>query len=83
MQTTKRLFLSCYQTQCDAEFPSHKLDGPFTSIVCSIWEQQLSEVRRLLGHGDDLLAPDLVGLVYLKELTVSELTSYSRSLAGV
>lgn len=83
MQTTKRLFLSCYQTQRDAEFPSHKLDGPFTSIVCSIWEQQLSEVRRLLGHGDDLLAPDLVGLVYLKELTVSELTSYSRSLAGV
>ena len=83
MSRTHELFVKCYQTQRLAEFPSPQQDGPFSSIVLETWRQQLADLKRRLGPADNIFDPSITGLVYIKELTVSQLRSYSRSLAGV
>jgi glucosamine-6-phosphate deaminase len=86
------LFMSCYQTQRTAEFPSYQLDGPFSKIVENQLRSQFEDVMKCLcptnGSGEEKvkcldsigLPPDTTGLMYIKELSVYELMKYSRSL---
>lgn len=80
MQLTRELFEACYRSQKCAEFPSYLLDGPFSDIVVNCWREQLYEVLRL-GIGREQLPPDTQGLIFMKEMSVDELKSYSRSLS--
>jgi glucosamine-6-phosphate deaminase len=73
------LFISCYQTQRTAEFPSYQLDGPFSMIVDKQLRGQLAVVRTCLGDTNPL-PPDTRGLLFIKVLSVNELKNYSRSL---
>jgi glucosamine-6-phosphate deaminase len=87
------LFMSCYQTQRTAEFPSYQLDGPFSKIVEQQLRDQLKDVFKCLGACGQktgsvspistesvVLPSDTTGLMYIKEMSVYELMKYSRSL---
>ena len=79
LDQTSALFTACYQSQKTAEFPSYQLDGPFSSISADIWKRQL-EVARQAVH-PLILEPSARGLIFIKEMTFHELTTYSRSLS--
>ena len=74
------LFIACYQTQKTAEFPSYQLDGPFSQISVNSWKAQLEKVRSHLSS-DVILSSDTTGLVFIREMSIEELKSYSRSLS--
>lgn len=78
MQKTHQLFMACYQTQKTAEFPSHKLDGPFSKIVVDTWKNQLDQIRELLGNSP--FEDDVQGVLFMKEMSVEQLTAYSIAL---
>eukprot|EP01036_Dinobryon_divergens_P024639 gene24639-33109_t len=74
------LFVACYQTQKTAEFPSYQLDGPFSQISVNSWKAQLAKVRSHLGP-NVILPSETQGLVFIREMSIDELKSYSRSLS--
>ena len=79
MGNTMDLFGSCYISQKNAEFPSYLLDGPFSEIVVNTWKTQHAEFLEHAPAGS--LPAGTEGLIYIKEMTINELKSYSRSLS--
>jgi glucosamine-6-phosphate deaminase len=79
MKTTLDLFEICFRSQKTAEFPSHLLDGPFSQIAKITWENQLKDVLQLLGP--QAMPETTEGLIYIKEMSVEQLKSYSSSLS--
>jgi glucosamine-6-phosphate deaminase len=79
MDQMEELFMSCYRTQRRAEFPSYELDGPFSTIMRRTWEAQLEVLKRKLGS-DCPFSQDVKGVIFMKELSVEGLLSYSKSL---
>ena len=77
MTRMTNLFLKCFQSQSAAEFPSYELDGPFCEISKKNWVHQLNVFRECAPIA---LPSDTCGLLFLKEMSITELSEYSQSL---
>jgi glucosamine-6-phosphate deaminase len=78
-------FHDCYLSQVDASFPSYELDGPFSKLARKIWVDQLKSIQLLLGKNYfyENTHPRIRaahGLVFFKEMAVSEFLSQAREL---
>ncbi len=78
-------FTNCYISQVDASFPSYELNGKFSSLAKKIWVRQLQDVQLLLGknyfyQNNDPRIRACHGLIYVKEMNVSEFLTFAREL---
>ena len=78
-------FLECFASQRTASFPSHELDGPFSSLALAILREQLPGIRQCLGDeaSGSAMAAELreaEGLLFLREMTPAEFFRASRAL---
>ena len=85
MAVLRESFMNCYLSQKEASFPSYELDGPFCDLSQKIWVQQLQDLQLLLGKDYFYQNPhprlrSAHGLVYLKELSVTEFLQQARHL---
>ena len=77
MATLRDTFMTCYNSQKGASFPSYLLDGPFCDIVQKTWVEQHAIMELVLGrdfwyqHKHPRIRATH-GLVFLKELTVDD-----------
>jgi len=79
------MFLSAFESQRDAEFPAHEIQGPFCDMSQRVQVQQYSMIETCLGYEwfhkhDSPLIRAARGLVFLREMSVSELLKESRAL---
>ena len=78
-------FMNTFISQKDASFPSYELDGPFCELARKIQIEQYQTMVTCLGiewfyeHPSPLIRATR-GLVYLKEMTVDELSVHCREL---
>lgn len=85
MAIMENTFLNSYGSQKDASFPSWEYDGPFSRLAQRIQVEQFDTIRNCLGR-DFFLKHNhprvraAYGMVYLKELTLSEFYSHSMEL---
>lgn len=81
-------FLTCFNTQKDAEFPSYEHDGPFSRLARKIQCQQFEQIKTFLGKDFFVNHPDhgmraCRGIVYLREMSLAEFYSKSEQLKHV
>ena len=77
-ERTHALFMACYQSQRAAEFPSPWHNGPFSEIAIRTWTNQLQDVKSILGTNN---FDNMEGLIFVKEMSIDQLITYSRSLS--
>ncbi|MGQ9799228.1 MAG: glucosamine-6-phosphate deaminase [Ignavibacterium sp.] len=85
MAIMENTFLNSYGSQRDASFPSWEYDGPFSRLAQRIQVEQYETIRQCLGKDFFLRHQHprvraAYGMVYLKELTLSEFYSHSMEL---
>uniref|UniRef100_A0A832DNN8 Glucosamine-6-phosphate deaminase n=1 Tax=Ignavibacterium album TaxID=591197 RepID=A0A832DNN8_9BACT len=85
MAIMENTFLNSYGSQRDASFPSWEYDGPFSRLAQKIQVDQYDTIRHCLGKDFFLKhshprVRSAYGMVYLKELTLSEFYSHSMEL---
>lgn len=85
MAIMENTFLNSYGSQRDASFPSWEYDGPFSRLAQRIQVDQYETIRQCLGKDFFLRHQHprvraAYGMVYLKELTLSEFYSHSMEL---
>lgn len=85
MAIMENTFLNSYGSQRDASFPSWEYDGPFSRLAQRIQVEQYETIRYCLGKDFFLRHQHprvraAYGMVYLKELTLSEFYSHSMEL---
>jgi glucosamine-6-phosphate deaminase len=85
MSSMDAIFKHCYLSQVDASFPSYEMNDCFSSLAQKIWVEQLESIQLLLGKDYFYLNnnPELRsshGLIFLKEMTVSEFLLNAREL---
>ena len=86
MATLRDTFMTCYNSQKGASFPSYLLDGPFCDLVQKTWVEQHAIMELVLGrdfwyqHKHPRIRATH-GLVFLKELTVDELINQAQKLS--
>jgi len=85
ISTLNHMFLSAFESQRDAEFPAHEIQGPFCDMSQRVQVQQYSMIETCLGYEwfhkhDSPLIRAARGLVFLREMSVSELLKESRAL---
>ena len=85
MAIMENTFLNSYGSQRDASFPSWEYDGPFSRLAQRIQVEQYDTIRQCLGKDFFLRHQHprvraAYGMVYLKELTLSEFYSHSMEL---
>lgn len=85
MSVMNDTFTNCYLSQVDASFPSYRLDGKFSDLSKQIWVDQLMSIQLLLGkpffyQNESPRLRTSHGLLYFKEMTVSEFLSHAREL---
>jgi glucosamine-6-phosphate deaminase len=78
-------FTDCYMSQVQASFPSHALNGKFSTLTQKIWVEQLKDIQLLLGKDYFYLhkSPKVRvshGLLYFKEMNITEFLSHAREL---
>jgi len=85
ISTLNHMFLSAFESQRDAEFPAHEIQGPFCAMSQKVQVEQYNMIETCLGyewfheHPSPLIRASR-GLVFLKEMTVSEALQESRAL---
>ncbi|AFH49008.1 Hypothetical protein IALB_1298 [Ignavibacterium album JCM 16511] len=85
MAIMENTFLNSYGSQRDASFPSWEYDGPFSRLAQRIQVEQYETIKKCLGK-DFFIKHEhprvraAYGMVYLKELTLSEFYSHSMEL---
>ena len=77
MAVFEKAFKDSYLTQVKAEFPNPDFDGPFSELAESIWAKQYKDIQLILGkdffyENAHPLVRATHGLLFLKEMTVSE-----------
>ena len=77
MDLLDRLFLMAFESQRDAEFPSHEIDGPFCRMSRRVQQDQFAMIATALGLPKDTSTK---GMAYIKEMSLRELQDRSRSL---
>ena len=86
MATLRDTFMTCYNSQKGASFPSYLLDGPFCDLVQKTWVEQHSIMELVLGrdfwyqHQHPRIRATH-GLVFLKELSVDQLINQAQELS--
>ncbi len=78
-------FSDCYLSQVNASFPSHELDGKFSTLAKQIWVEQLDNIQFLLGKdyfyaNEDSRIRASHGLIFFKEMNVEEFLNQAREL---
>ncbi len=78
-------FSDCYLSQVNASFPSHELDGKFSTLAKNIWVEQLENVQYLLGKdyfytNENPSIRASHGLIYFKEMNVEDFLEQAREL---
>ena len=78
-------FMNAFGSQRAASFPSYEHDGPFSELAQKIQVEQYQRIKRLLGreffHGHPSpLIRATRGLVFLREMNLSEFYAYAREL---
>jgi len=81
-------FEQCYMSQVEASFPSYEHDGKFTELAQRIWVKQLRQIQLLLGkdffyQNNDPLTRATHGLIYVREMNVSEFIALGHELEGL
>lgn len=85
MAIMENTFLNSYGSQRDASFPSWEYDGPFSRLAQRIQVEQYETIKKCLGK-DFFIKHEhprvraAYGMVYLKELTLSEFYTHSMEL---
>jgi glucosamine-6-phosphate deaminase len=85
ISTLNHMFLSAFESQRDAEFPAYEIQGPFCAMSQRVQVQQYDMIETCLGyewfhkHPSPLIRATR-GLVFLREMPVSELLRESRAL---
>jgi len=79
------MFLESYLSQKEASFPSYEYDGPFSDLAQRIWVEQHQQLELLLGkdfwyQNEHPRLRASHGLIFLKELTVTEFLKMARNL---
>lgn len=88
MAITENAFLNSFGSQKAASFPSWEYDGPFGRLATSIQESQYQLIRTCLGKNYFLKhnvprARAAHGLLFLKEMTISEFYEHSMELKKI
>jgi len=85
ISTLNHQFLSCFESQRDAEFPAHEIQGPFCDMSQRVQVQQYDMVKTCLGyewfhkHPSPLIRATR-GLVFLKEMSLEATLRECRAL---
>ena len=85
ISTLNHMFLNCFESQRDAEFPAYEIQGPFCDMSQKVQVQQYDIIETCLGyewfhkHSSPLIRATR-GLVFMKEMKVSEILQASRAL---
>jgi glucosamine-6-phosphate deaminase len=79
------MFLSCFETQRAAEFPSPELNGPFSDLSRMVQCEQYQVLKTCLGREwfqehEVALVRSARGFVFLKEMDVNGLMEHSRQI---
>lgn len=81
-------FSDCYLSQVNASFPSYELNGKFSAVAQKHWVEQLEQIQLLLGknyfyQNEHPLLRATHGLLYLRQMDVSQFLEMARNLEGV
>lgn len=85
ISTLNHMFLNSFESQRDAEFPAHEIQGPFCAMSQKVQVEQYDIVETCLGyewfhkHPSPLIRATR-GLVFLREMSVGQLLAESRAL---
>jgi len=85
ISTLNHMFLSAFESQRDAEFPAYEIQGPFCAMSQKVQVEQYDMIETCLGyewfheHPSPLIRASR-GLVFLKEMSLSEALQESRAL---
>jgi len=85
ISTLNHMFLSAFESQRDAEFPAHEIQGPFCAMSQKVQVEQYDIIETCLGyewfheHPSPLIRASR-GLVFLKEMSLAEALQESRAL---
>jgi len=85
ISTLNHMFLQCFETQRDAEFPAYEIDGPFCAMSQKVHVEQYGVIETCLGyewfhtHPSPLIRASR-GLVFLREMSLNQLLDESRAL---
>jgi glucosamine-6-phosphate deaminase len=78
-------FMNCFGSQSAASFPSYEHDGPFSELAQKIQVDQYKQVETCLGreffqHNSHPRLRAARGMMYLKEMTLTEFFEVVREL---
>ena len=78
-------FMNSFISQKDASFPSYEHDGPFSELAQKIQVDQYQKIKNCLGRegfyeNSSPLIRATRGLVFLKEMSLTEFYQTSREL---
>lgn len=81
----EKSFAESYLSQVNASFPSFEYDGAFSELTRMTWVKQLKQIQLLLGKNFFYENPSPLvrashGLVYIKEMNVSEFVAIADEL---
>jgi glucosamine-6-phosphate deaminase len=88
ISTLNHMFLNAFESQREAEFPPHDLEGPFCRLAQRVQVEQYGLIETCLGyewfhkHASPAVRASR-GLVFLKEMTVEELVQESMALREI
>lgn len=73
----EQIFLHCFSTQKEAAFPSIYYDGPFSSLIKQVQQEQWQQLKMLLGEAyfqehEDLLVQEAKGCIFMKKMSLEK-----------
>jgi glucosamine-6-phosphate deaminase len=85
ISTSNHMFMECFESQREAEFPAHEIQGPFCAMSQKVQVEQYSMIETCLGyewfhqHPSPLIRATR-GLVFMREMPLADLLRESRAL---
>merc|ERR1719498_1064054 len=85
ISTLNNMFLECFESQKEAEFPAYEIQGPFCAMSQKVQVEQYGILEHCLGfewfhnHASPLIRATR-GLVFLREMSLKELMGESQAL---
>jgi len=85
ISTLNHMFMQCFESQRHAEFPAYEIDGPFCAMSQKVHVEQYGMIETCLGYEwfhnhESPLIRATRGLVFLREMSLKQLTDESRAL---
>ena len=79
IDSMEQLFLRCYATQKTAPFPAVHFDGPFSTLVKQVLQDQYEQIKLLVG--DDAQLAGFAGCIFLKTMNEQEFLEYVKDVS--